>query len=152
MDDDFNVVDENVDYSKFEDLFFEKVKNGKKYQHFLNLSSQLDCMIIRSILSSMQIPTYIEGENANKIYGGVSTLITAVFKIKLYILIDDYDEAFLVVKDYIKNKVDTLSAREGKDKYLKILEILAAPYIISNSQEILGISIMPKITSEDENN
>ena len=27
MDDDFNVVDENVDYSKFEDLFFEKVKN-----------------------------------------------------------------------------------------------------------------------------
>ena len=105
--------------------------------------------MIRSILASMKIPTYVEGENMNKIYGGTATFITTVFKIKLYILIDDYDEAFIVVKDYIKNKLKSLSSREGKDTYLKAFQILSAPYIISNSQEILGISIMSKkITDE----
>ena len=75
-------------------------------------------MLIRSILSSMKIPTYIEGENMNKMYGGTSTFLTNVFKIKLYILVDDYDEAFLVVKDYIRNKIEQLSSRDGKDKYI----------------------------------
>ncbi len=142
--DEMNENIENVNFNKFEEKFFENVRNGKRYQHFLNLSSQLDCMMLRSILSSMEIPTYIEGLNMNNIYGGASSLITNVFKIKLYILVDDYDEAFLMVKDYIKNKVESLSSREGKDKYLKMLEVLAAPYIISNAQEILGISIMSK--------
>ena len=147
--DETNVNGKNIDYSKFEESFFENVRKGKKYQHFLNLSSQLDCMFIRSILASMKIPTYVEGENMNKIYGGASTFITTVFKIKLYILIDDYDEACIVVKDYIKNKLKSLSSRKGKDNYLKAFEILSAPYIISNSQEILGISIMSKkITDE----
>ena len=151
MDDNINETNEkNIDYSKFEELFFENVRKGKKYQHFLNLSSQLDCMLIRSILASMKIPTYVEGENMNKIYGGASTFITTVFKIKLYILIDDYDEAFIVVKDYIKNKRKSLSSREGKDNYLKAFEILSAPYIISNSQEILGISIMGKKTMDEK--
>ncbi len=148
--DELNEDVENIDYNKFEDQFFENVRNGKKYQHFLNLSSQLDCMLIRSILSSMKIPTYIEGENMNKIYGGTSTFLTNVFKIKLYILVDDYDEAFLVVKDYIRNKVEQLSSRDGKDKNIKILEILAAPYIISNSQEILGITIINKKIEENK--
>lgn len=147
--DETNLNEKNIDYSNFEELFFENVRKGKKYQHFLNLSSQLDCMLIRSILASMKIPTYVEGENMNKIYGGTSTFLTTVFKIKLYILLDDYDEAFIVVKDYTKKKLESLSSREGKDKYLKAFEILSAPYIISNAQEILGISIMSKkITDE----
>ncbi len=148
--DEMNENIENVNFNKFEEKFFENVRNGKRYQHFLNLSSQLDCMMLRSILSSMEIPTYIEGLNMNNIYGGASSLITNVFKIKLYILVDDYDEAFLVVKDYIRNKVEQLSSRDGKDKNIKILEILAAPYIISNSQEILGITIINKKIEENK--
>ena len=148
--DETNINEKNIDYSKFEELFFENVRKGEKYQHFLNLSSQLDCMLIRSILASMKIPTYVEGENINKIYGGTATFITTVFKIKLYILIDDYDEAFIVVKDYIKKKLESLSSRKGKDKYLKAFQILSAPYIISNSQEILGISIMSKKTMDEK--
>ena len=76
---DYDIDEKNTDYSKFEELFFENVRKGEKYQHFLNLSSQLDCMLIRSILASMKIPTYVEGENMNKIYGGTSTFITTVF-------------------------------------------------------------------------
>ena len=69
---------------------------------------------------------------------------------KLYILVEDYDEAFEVVKDYIKNKVKSLSEKSGSDKYLKVLELMAAPYNISASQEMLGITIFTKKT-KDEN-
>ena len=62
MNEDFDKI-ESIDYTSFEEKFFEEVRNGKKYQHFLNLCSQMDCMFIRSVLSSMNIPTYIEGEN-----------------------------------------------------------------------------------------
>ncbi len=147
---DDSLPEESEDYTQIEENFFESVRNGKKYQHFLNLSAQIDCMMIRSMLASMEIPTYTEGENVNNIYGGASTCLTSVFKIKLYILIDDYDEAFAIVKEYIRNKADTLAAREGKDKYLKIFELLAAPYVISNAQEMLGIVVMPKKTEEEK--
>ncbi|MBP5520561.1 MAG: hypothetical protein J6X84_08290 [Treponema sp.] len=148
---DLNTTEEidEIDYSQFEEKFFEQVKSGKKYQHFLNIGSQLDCMMIRSIFSSMDIPTYIEFENINKIYGGVSTCLTSnIFSIKLYILIDDYEEALAVIKDYIRNKVELLASKQGKDKYIKILEILAAPYVISSSQEMLGITVLQKNRSE----
>lgn len=143
-------TDEAEDYTQIEEKFFESVRNGKKYQHFLNLSAQIDCFMIRSMLASMDIPTYTEGENVNNIYGGASTCLTSVFKIKLYILIEDYEEAFEVVKDYIKNKAETLAGRDGKDKYIKVFELLAAPYIISNSQEMLGIVVLPKKTEEEK--
>ena len=141
---------DSTDYTNFEERFFSEVKNGRDYQHFLNLSSQMDCMFIRSLLASMDIPTYIEGENMNKIFGGTATTLTNVFKIKLYILTDDYDEASSVVIDYISNKVKSLSEKNGKDKYLKILELLAAPYNISPSQEILGITMLKKKTKKEK--
>ena len=36
---DYDIDEKNTDYSKFEELFFENVRKGEKYQHFLNLSS-----------------------------------------------------------------------------------------------------------------
>ncbi|MDD5930622.1 MAG: hypothetical protein PUC37_12545 [Spirochaetales bacterium] len=149
-EDSLPLTDEAEDYTQIEEKFFENVRNGKKYQHFLNLSAQIDCFMIRSMLASMDIPTYTEGENVNNIYGGASTCLTSVFKIKLYILIEDYEEAFEVVKGYIKNKAETLAGRDGKDKYIKVFELLAAPYIISNSQEMLGIVVLPKKTEEEK--
>ena len=149
-EDSLSLTDEAEDYTQIEEKFFENVRNGKKYQHFLNLSAQIDCFMIRSMLASMDIPTYTEGENVNNIYGGASTCLTSVFKIKLYILIEDYEEAFEVVKDYINNKAETLAERDGKDKYIKVFELLAAPYIISNSQEMLGIVVLPKKTEEEK--
>ena len=140
---------ESIDFEKLEEKLFNEVKNGKAYQHFLDLSSQMDCMLIRSILASMDIPTYIEGDHMNTIYGGTANMLTNIFKIKLYILTDDYDEASTVVVDYINNKAKSLSEKEGKDKYLKVLEILAAPYNISPSQEMLGITILKKKKYED---
>lgn len=148
MAEDNQKTNEDIDFTNFEEKFFEEVRNGQKYQHFLNISSQMDNMLIRSILSSINIPTYVEGENMNKFYGGATTFLINVFNIKLYILICDYDNAIEVVKEFIKNKIDSLDSKVGKDKYIKLLEILAAPYNISTSQEMLGITIFPK---EDSN-
>ncbi len=145
-----NEEQDSVDYTDFEEKFFNEVRDGKDYQHFLNLSSQMDCMLIRSLLASMDIPTYTEGENMNQIYGGTATGLTNVFKIKLYILTEDYDEASSAVIDYISNKVKSLSEKNGEDKYLKALELLAAPYNISPSQEMLGITILKKKTGMEK--
>ena len=135
-------IDDNVDFTQFEEKFFDAVKSGKEYQHFLNLSSQFDCMLIRSILASMNIPTYAEGMNINKLYGGAYISSTTDFKIKLYILIDDYDDALVAVKDYIKSKIDSEPSVTDRNKALQILELLVASSTVSNPQELFGISIM----------
>ena len=137
-------IDENVDFTQFEEKFFDAVKSGKEYQHFLNLSSQLDCMLIRSILASMNIPTYVEGMNINKLYGGAYISSTGDFKIKLYILIDDYDDALVAVKNYIKSKIDSEPSVVDRNKALQILELLVASCTVSNPQELFGISIIDK--------
>lgn len=135
---------ETIDYTPFEEILFSKVREGYKHLHFLNIASQIDCAIIRSILSAAEIPTYTEGENSNGIYGGASSLLNNLFSIKLYILEEDYDEALLIVTDYIKNKANRLKENGDDKNYVKLLEILAAPHQISSKQELLGISIMPK--------
>lgn len=143
---DLEQENEEFDFTDFEESFYKEIQKGKEYQHFLNIASQMDCMLLRSFLASMKIPTHVEGEHINRFYGGSATcLTTMVFKIKLFILIDDYDEAFIVVKDYIKNKVDYLAKEFGKKKYLKVLEFLASPYNIRRSQEFLGITILEKV-------
>lgn len=141
---------ENIDSQNYEENFFKSVQAGKDYQHFMNIGSQNDCMFIRSMLYSMGIPTYIEGDKMNMIYGTTANLLTSLFNIKLYILVDDYDEALEVAIDYMKNKVERLAERDGKDKYLGILELLGAPYQISPSQELLGMTIFNKKVKEEK--
>ncbi|MCR4939525.1 MAG: hypothetical protein K5930_05370 [Treponemataceae bacterium] len=138
------IEDEDVDYSQFEEKFFEEVRKGKDYQHFLSLSSQYDCMLIRSILASMDIPTYIEGDKVNKLYGGVYASVTSDFKIKLYILLDDYDDALEAVEDYLKSKIDSEPSVLDRNKALQILELLLSSSSPSKPRELLGISIIDK--------
>ena len=146
MNEEFDNVelDEDIDFTQFEEKFFEAVKTGKEYQHFLNLSSQFDCMLIRSILASMNIPTYVEGMNINKLYGGAFVSTLSDFNIKLYILVDDYDDALDAVKDYLKSKIDSESSEIDRNKALQVLELIVASTTVSTPQELLGISIIAK--------
>jgi len=45
------------------------------------------------------IPSYVEGEHMNNIYGGISGTMTTVVAIKLYILCNDYEKALEIIKD-----------------------------------------------------
>lgn len=142
-------ADEDVNYDDFEEKFIAEVNSGRKYQHFLNMASQSDCAMLRSLLDAEGIFTYTENENINGVYGGVGSAITNLFCIKLYILNDDYDKALEIVADFIRKKAERLSEGSDKNKFESSLTnlagILASPYVIDKDHEILGISIKSKV-------
>lgn len=143
-----NFDDEDVNYESFEDKFIEQIKSGKKYQHFLDVASQSDCAMIRSLLDADGIFTYTENENVNGAYGGMGNAITNLFCIKIYILNEDYDKALEIVADFIRKKASRLSEGSNKNGFEASLQtlasILASPYTIDKDYEILGISIKKK--------
>ena len=83
----------------FEKQFFERTKAGEKSQLLMSIASQQDSLMLRSLLFSEGIPSYVEGEHMNNIYGGISGTMTTVVAIKLYILCDDYDKAIEIIND-----------------------------------------------------
>lgn len=145
---------EIIDGTNFEEKFYERVKQGEQYQLFIKISSKQDCVMIRSMLVSAEIPTYTESEHMNGVYGGFSGTVNTVFAIRLFILVDDYEEAYQIVREYIENKKNTLKLENQKNenvgtKVLKdVVSILVAPYPIFKEQEILGMTIYPRKNSE----
>ncbi|MBQ0002689.1 MAG: hypothetical protein KBT21_04045 [Treponema sp.] len=71
-----------------------------------------------------------------------------MFCIKLYILVEDYDEALEIVTDYLKSKISKLNKESEDKKYKetlkKLASIAAAPYCIDKDEEFCGIAIMKK--------
>ena len=88
-------ADKELNEMDFEKLFFA----GEKSQLLMSIASQQDCLMLRSLLFSEGIPSYVEGEHMNNIYGGISGTMTTVVAIKLYILCNDYDKAVEIIND-----------------------------------------------------
>ncbi|WP_191013546.1 hypothetical protein [Treponema zioleckii] len=135
----------------FSEDFFIRAQKGEKSQYFLNVSSQQDCSIIRSLLHSAHIPTIADFTNLNSLYGSAAGVQNIVFSSRISILQDDYDEAVEIVGDYIKQKIDVLKLAEPKSEIVKTASALLSLFLakpMQKSQEILGISIYPKV---DEN-
>lgn len=84
--------------------FFERAQAGEAAQKFLQLANQSDCGLIQSLLQSAGIPSYTDFTHINKFYGPLVTATSTGFSITLQILVRDYDDALLIVKDYIENK------------------------------------------------
>ena len=83
----------------YEKDFFQRTQAGEKSQLLMSLASQQDCLMLRSLLYSEGISSYVEGEHMNNVYGGISGTMTTVVAIKLYILCADYDKALEIIKD-----------------------------------------------------
>ena len=92
-----DLVEEGRD--DYEKEFFERAQNGEKSQVLLTIASQQDCAIIRSLLHADGIPSYVEGEHMNNIYGGISGTMVTVVGIKLYILCSDYEKAVEIIQE-----------------------------------------------------
>lgn len=90
----------------FEKEFFARTEKGEKSQLLLSLASLQDCMLLRSLLHADGIPSHVEGEHMNNIYGGLTGTMTSVVAIKLYILCSDYDKAVEIIKD---SKISSLN-------------------------------------------
>ena len=85
------------DVPDFEKEFFARTEAGEKAQLFMTLASNSDCSIIRSLLYADGIPSYVEGEHMNNIYGGITGTMTTVVAIKLYIMCKDYPRAVEII-------------------------------------------------------
>ncbi len=149
---DKDAYDKAVEESEdFEKKYFEAVENGEKFQQFLVLGGQQDCSLIRSLLAADGIPTYIENENVNRMYGGVATSVTSVFAIKLFILVKDYDKAYEIVCDYAKSKQEDFkeqrsnSSNIAKTTAAVVTGLFFAPYPVNAEQKGMGITILPKV-------
>ncbi len=88
------------DFQDFEKEFFERTQAGEKSQLLASLAAQQDCAVIRSLLQADNIPSYIEGEHMNNVYGGITGTMTSVVAIKLYVLCSDYEKAYEIIKNY----------------------------------------------------
>ncbi len=90
----------------FDKKFFERVEAGEKSVLFLTLGNPGDTAIIRSILYADGIPSYVEGEHMNNIYGGISGTMESVVAVKLYILEADYERAKEILEESNIKKKD----------------------------------------------
>lgn len=97
----------------FEKEFFARTEAGEKSQLLLSLASLQDCILLRSLLHADGIPSHVEGEHMNNIYGGLTGTMTSVVATKLYILCADYDKAVEIIKD---SKISSLNGLTIFDK------------------------------------
>lgn len=142
-DEEYTKSDEYI--QDFEEQYFHRIQAGEKEQLFAIISSQQDCGLVRSLLGSEGIPSYVENENINKMYGGVAA--TGVFSLKLHILLDDYDQAYEIVKGFASDKENHI--KEDKVSKKQVAGALAAGLFFgaapAGSELIgLGITILPK--------
>lgn len=141
-------------FENFEDNYFERINNGELSQQFLVLGGQQDCAIIQSLLAADNIPSYVENENINRMYGGVPSAVTGVFAIKLYILVNDYEKAYDIVCEYARSKKEEIVQNNdeiqsiAKTSATIITGLFFAPYPVNNEQKGLGITILPKKVQE----
>lgn len=131
----------------FDSAYFERVRNGEKSQLFLEIGGVADCSMIRSLLFSENIPSYIENEHVNKIYsfGGLNS----AFSIRLFILVADYEKAYEIVDAYVKGNA---VSEEGEENTVAKTSAAVAgamffiPLPEGSEQKTMGITVLPKIT------
>lgn len=139
----------------FDKKYFEGIEKGEPYQQFLILGGQQDCALIRSLLAADDIPSFVENENVNRMYGGVASAVTGVFAIKLYILVKDYEKAYEIVCDYAKSKKEEFAADEETKTDIRkvaaatVTGLFFAPYPVNAEQKSMGITILPKVEKQD---
>ena len=137
---------ENLEeFSEFDKAYFERCQKGEPHQLFLKFSSLQDCTFLQGLLFADGIPSHIEHQHMNGIYTGSNT-IANVFAVQLWILVADYEGALETVKQFIRQKSKSLNDSDDSalsENLKNLLGLLTAPYPVSKSQQILGISIFP---------
>lgn len=134
----------------FDKEYFTRVNAGEKCQQFLSIGSQQDCALLQSLMYAQGIPSYVENQNINRMYGANTAAVSA-FAMKLYILTEDYDEAYKIVTDYCSSN-ELRNADQPADEKISVPETAA---IVTGlvfctvppnvQQRGIGITILPKI-------
>jgi hypothetical protein len=133
---------ETLAYNDIEKMFFYKIRNGDKSYKLLSIYTPFDLMMVRSLLLSEQIPYYVEFEHLMKVRPFVHIL--NYNNSNLYILEEDYDDAIIVIDNYIKTK--ELNKYKIKNTFRNIFEFLLIGWVIPAPNNILGIDVNYKKT------
>jgi hypothetical protein len=130
-------TEEVLDYNEIENIFFDKVSEKNRPYKLLNIYFPFDLMIIKSLLLSEQIPYYVEFEH----FMAVKSFIQIINynNTNLYILEEDYNDAIIVVENYLKTK--TLDKYKIKEAVRNLFELLLINWVVLSPQNNLGIEI-----------
>lgn len=140
----------------FEKGYFAGLENGEKAQQFLVLGGIKDCSMIRSLLLSEGIPTYVENEHINSFYS-VGVNAQAGFSIKLFILVKDYEKAYEIVLDYVNRLSPLAPEKESSENVSEKIKtttekvvsgLFFVPVPVNSEQKTMGITILPKYVEE----
>ena len=140
------IADDDVNL-KFDEDYFTRCQNGEAYQLFMKLASINDCVFLQGLLASSGIPSHVEHQHTNGLFGTGANVLSGTFAAQLWILTADYDNAYEIAVQYVVQKSKDLEDTEDsklKENIMTILAALTAPYPITKSQQILGITIFPK--------
>ena len=132
-----NENEETLDYNEMEMIFFDKISEKNRPYKLLNIYFPFDLMIIKSLFMSEQIPYYAEFEH----FMGVRPCVQIINynNTNFYILEEDYNDAIIVLENYLKTK--TLNNYKIKEKIRNIFELACMNWLIYTPQNNLGIEI-----------
>ena len=97
---------EETDFRDLNEEFFTK-SQGENIIPFVRIYAPKDKIILRSILDSEGIPTYVASEHTNNLLPGVR--IQGHSDIIIYIIANDQNHARDIVKDYIRNLIESIN-------------------------------------------
>lgn len=151
---DVAVEDDESDANlQFDKEYFERCQNGEGYQLFMKFASMNDCVFLQSLLSAEHIPSHVENQHMNSLFGAGANVLSGTLAAQLWILIADYERAYEIAVQYLVKKSESL--KDSKDSTLKetvsasLVVLLGTPYPITKSQQILGMTIFPKLGLDD---
>ena len=120
-----NEEDKNVEKNKeiidYNQEFLEN-SEGKEVIPFIRIFAQQDKLMLRSLLLSEGICTYVTNENTNSLYPGV--MIQGYTDTVIHIFKEDKEKARPVVEDYILNLIENIRP-EIKVKAVDFAAVLA---------------------------
>ena len=142
-------TDAEVSEQEFDKEYFERCQNGEPYQLFMKFASISDCGFLQGLLLSNQIPSHVENQHMNSLFGAGANMVSRTFAAQLWILTADYDKAYEIAVQYLVQKSKELE-KSGDSKLKEgvaaaLVVILGTPYPITKSQQILGMTIFPKL-------
>ena len=146
-------TDSEASGQEFDEEYFKRCQNGEGYQLFMKFASINDCTFLQGLLSAEHIPSHVEHQHMNGLFGAGANVLSGTFAAQLWILIADYEKAYEVAVQYIKEKSESLEVagdskiKEGLAAALVVL--LGTPYPITKRQQILGMTIFPKFGTEE---
>jgi hypothetical protein len=128
---------ESMDYNEMEIIFFKKISKVNRPYKLLNIYFPFDLMIIKSLFMSEQIPYYVEFEY----FMGVKPFVQIINynNTNFYILEEDYNDAIIVLENYLKTKI--FNNYKIKEKIRNIFEFAFISWVIYSPQNNLGIEI-----------